>query len=157
VENKPLHLDLGTLLLDNATIHFDKESNNKLDKDNKADLIQCEVAWDRKVEFELKKRAIIKVRTKIVKHKKWSTVVHVNNSGANVENVLSTNRMIQKSMAKAVKKEEEVEETTVNSVWLWTTRQYPNRNRRQVWAQVPNSMFWGLTKPIPGMCSDPAQ
>jgi hypothetical protein len=43
-KNKPIHLDLGTLFLDNATIHFDKESYNKMNKDNKADSIQCEVA-----------------------------------------------------------------------------------------------------------------
>jgi hypothetical protein len=51
-------------------------------------------------------------------HKKWNTVIQVDNSGVNVENVLSTNRMIQKNVAKAVKKEEEVKERTEKCVAL---------------------------------------
>jgi hypothetical protein len=75
-------LDLGTLLLDNAAICFDKESYNEMDKDNKADLIQqYEVPWDHKIEFELKKHGIKKIGTKLVKHKKWSTIIHVKDSG----------------------------------------------------------------------------
>jgi hypothetical protein len=43
-----------------------------------------------------------------VKHKKWNTVVHVNDL---VEDVVATNKM-NKTNVKAVKKEGEVEETT---------------------------------------------
>jgi hypothetical protein len=89
-KTEPIRLDLGTLLLDNVTIHFDKELYNKTNKDNKADLIQCEVARDRKIECELKKHGIKKVGMKLMKYKKWSTIIHVNGSGASMENVLST-------------------------------------------------------------------
>jgi hypothetical protein len=80
-----------------------------MDKDNKADLVQYKGAWNRKVGFELKKRGILKVGTKLVKHKKWNTIVCVNDL---VEDVVATNEMNETNVAKVVKKEGEVEETT---------------------------------------------
>jgi hypothetical protein len=115
-KNKPIHLDLGTLLLDNLTIVLDKEPYNEMNKDNKADFIQCKVVWDHKIKCELKKRGIKKTGMKLMKYKKWSTIVHVNNSGASVKNFLSINRMSQKKVAEAVKKEDVVEETTKKCV-----------------------------------------
>jgi hypothetical protein len=54
--------------------------------------------------------------TKLDKYKKWSTVVHVDGYGLNMENVQSTNGMSQKNVAKAVKKKEVVEEITKKCV-----------------------------------------
>jgi hypothetical protein len=69
-------LDLGFLLLDKDAIRFDKESYKEMEKDGAKDLLQCEVAWDRKVESELAKRGITKVNNAFVKYKKkkWTTV-----------------------------------------------------------------------------------
>jgi hypothetical protein len=62
--------------------------------------------WGCKLKSELKKRGIKKVGTKLVKYKKWSTVVHIDSLGSNKENTLSTARMSH------VKKEEVMEEKT---------------------------------------------
>jgi hypothetical protein len=115
-KNKPICLDLGTLLLDNVTIRFDKELYNEMNKDNKADLIQCEVTRGHKLKCELKKRGIKKVRMILIKYKKWSTIVHIHGSGPNKENTLYTDIMSKKNLAKAVKKEEELKETTQKCV-----------------------------------------
>jgi hypothetical protein len=71
-----VQLDLGFLLLDKDAIRFDKESYNKMEKDSVKDLLQCKVAWDRKIESELVKRGITKVSNAFVKYKKkkWTTV-----------------------------------------------------------------------------------
>jgi hypothetical protein len=88
-----------------------------MNKDNKADLIQCEVTWDYKIEYELKKHdGIKKVRTEIMKYKKWSTIIHFYGSGASVDNILPTNGMSQKKVAKVVKKEDVVDETSKKCV-----------------------------------------
>jgi hypothetical protein len=108
-QNKPLRVDLGTLLLDNSTIRIDKDSYTEMDKDNKADLVQCEVAWDRKVEKELKKRGILKVGTRLVKHRKWNTVENLRDL---VEDVVDTKENTDPNVADEVKKEGEVEKTT---------------------------------------------
>jgi hypothetical protein len=51
--------------------------------DSPKDLLQCEVAWERKIESELKKHGIAKVENILViyKKKKWTTVY-----GSNKEN-----------------------------------------------------------------------
>jgi hypothetical protein len=83
---QPIRLELGTLLLDNGVIRFDKESYDGMDKDSKKDMLQCEKAWGDKIDMELKKRGITKVGSRFVKYKKWSTVYRYNRTDGDKEN-----------------------------------------------------------------------
>jgi hypothetical protein len=42
-KKQPIRLELGTLLLDNGMVHFEKDSYTVMNKDNKTDLLQCEM------------------------------------------------------------------------------------------------------------------
>jgi hypothetical protein len=62
-----IHLELGTLLLDNGAIRFDKESYGGMEKDTKKDKLQCEKVWGNKIDLKLKKRGITKVGSRFMK------------------------------------------------------------------------------------------
>jgi hypothetical protein len=53
-----LRVDLGTLMLDNNVVRYDKHSYNGMAKDEEEDMKQCNVAWDRKIQLEKRKRSI---------------------------------------------------------------------------------------------------
>jgi hypothetical protein len=44
-----LRVDLGTLVLDSAVVQYNKHSYDDMNKDDKEDMKQCKVAWDRKL------------------------------------------------------------------------------------------------------------
>ena len=58
-QNKPVWINLGTLLLDNDAVHFDSHSYHQMVKNNdKLDMAQCKVAWDEKINLEVLKRKL---------------------------------------------------------------------------------------------------
>jgi hypothetical protein len=110
-KKQPILYELGTLLLDSSTIHFDKQLYNEMEKDNKKDLLQCdEDTWGRKINCELNKCGIIKVGSSLVKYKKWSMVFHLDHSGSGKEKDGMNKGMSKKVGSNAVKKEKVLEE-----------------------------------------------
>jgi hypothetical protein len=103
-KKQPIRLSLGTLLLDNSTIRFDKDSYDEMEQDREKDLDQCEVAWGRKMDSELTKRGITKVAQKFVKYKKWSTVYEINK---NKKDRKGMDNGMKLKAGKAIKEEEE--------------------------------------------------
>jgi hypothetical protein len=120
-KNSPVQIDLGWLLLDNNAIRFDEESYDEMEKDGPKDLLQCEVAWEHKIESELKKRGITKVENSLVKYKKkkWSTVFGSNreNNGMVVKGVDGEN------LPPVVKKEK----VTKESLEEWVAGKEPEK------------------------------
>jgi hypothetical protein len=57
-EKSYLRVDLGTLVLDNTVVRYDKQSYDDMDKDDKQDMKQCKVAWEKRLQLERRKRAI---------------------------------------------------------------------------------------------------
>jgi hypothetical protein len=109
-KQKPIRLDLGTLLLDNAVICFDKQLYEEMEKDGSKDLLQCEVAWGRKIDMELKKQGITKIDNclvKLKKKKKWSTVFEIDKENAGVNGGQEDEKKLP-----ATVKEEKVPEKT---------------------------------------------
>jgi hypothetical protein len=128
-KQKPIRLDLGTLLLDNTVIRFDKQSYVEMEKDGSKDLLQCEVAWGRKIEMELKKRGITKIDNclvKLKKKKKWSTVCEIDKENAGVNG-----QEDRKKLPAAVKKEKVPEETSDE----WLRRTLMGYRWRYLWKQ----------------------
>jgi hypothetical protein len=107
----PIRLQLGTLLLDNTTIRFDKESYKEMAHDRKEDLEQCEVAWGRKLDCELKKRGLTKAKGKPVKYTKYCTEFVIDTSGDKENNGMNEG-MREKRIETTVKKEEMPEEVS---------------------------------------------
>jgi hypothetical protein len=45
-------------MLDNTVVRYDKQSYDDMDKDDKEDMKQCKVAWERRLQLERRKQAI---------------------------------------------------------------------------------------------------
>jgi hypothetical protein len=60
MNNKPIEVNLGSMMLDNSVVRFDPHSYHEMEKDNKKDLVQCQAAWLKKMRIELHKRGIHK-------------------------------------------------------------------------------------------------
>jgi hypothetical protein len=60
-KTKPVRINLGTILLDNTVIRFDPSSYHEMEKNDKKDMEQCEVAWRKKIGCELMKRGFGKM------------------------------------------------------------------------------------------------
>ena len=75
-ENKTIKLNLGTMMLDNQTIRFDPHSYMEMEKDNEKDMVQCQVAWLKKLRVELRKRGIDKQEDGTYKRRKTVTNLH---------------------------------------------------------------------------------
>ena len=59
-KKKPVRVNLGTLMLDNNVVRFDRQSYNEMEKNEKVDMAQCEIAWGKKIALEIKKREMEK-------------------------------------------------------------------------------------------------
>ena len=62
-KKKPVRVNLGTLMLDNNVVRFDRQSYNEMEKNEKVDMAQCEIAWGKKIALEIKKREMEKHAT----------------------------------------------------------------------------------------------
>jgi hypothetical protein len=88
-ENKPIKVNLGTMMLDNQTIRFDPHSYHEMEKDNKKDLVQCQAAWLKKLRVELHNRGIHKQDDGSYKRRK--TVTNLHDAGGDKANMEAMN------------------------------------------------------------------
>jgi hypothetical protein len=84
-ENKPIKVNLGTMMLDNQTIRFNPHSYHEMEKDNKKYVVQCQVAWLKKLRVELHNRGIHKQDNGLYKRRKTFTNLH--DAGGEKENM----------------------------------------------------------------------
>ena len=73
-KDKPVRVDLGTLMLDNNVVRFDEASYREMTKNNKQDMDHCVLAWNKKINsIRLKRKEEQEVDIRNVKCRKLTT------------------------------------------------------------------------------------